>query len=266
MQPFVRGFFDKATVMHNIVSFYTSLGSWSGGFSVQNPHFTWVYTGAPSPTFNSIVRAEHYTLDELNQFLQQIRATADKNKVPFMWWDDPATYRDLALQQLHSAGFVYADTVPGMVLDLERLRVPSEPARLRIDIVNSEPLLTDWVQTWTKSWGHPESLGTAYFQIMRSIGFAKPALKHFIAYVDDIPVAVATSFSQEPIIGIYQVGTIEAYRKSGIGGYLTAYALSQAAKQHFRAGILYASPHGYHLYQQLGFQEVCTIPRYKLIV
>lgn len=258
--------FDKSVVSNNIASFYSLLGTWPGGALYSDAHFLWAYTGIPAPTFNGVVRAGGYSIDELQAFLHRLRTLAREKSVPVMWWDEPPVHREESLWLLEASGFQRADTVPGMALDLEHLPAPSLPEAVRVEAVATERQLAEWVTTWVESWKHPNAVGEAYHRVVRALGGGdQRQLTHYIAYLHDTAVAVATSFVADRVVGIYQVGTVDSARRLGIGGCLTAYALAGARdQQDAHTGILYASPLGYHVYQQLGFQEVCAIPRFVL--
>ena len=91
----------------------------------------------------------------------------------------------------------------------------------------------------------------------RGHDFAAP-MQHYVAYLEDRPVACATVFLGGGVAGIYTVGTVPEARRLGIGRAITL-AARQAG---YRYGILHASAAGLNVYRGLGFKEYCPIAIY----
>jgi ribosomal protein S18 acetylase RimI-like enzyme len=81
----------------------------------------------------------------------------------------------------------------------------------------------------------------------------------FMARVDDQPVGVANVFFNGGIAGIYNVGTVEAMRRQGIGTAVTRHALGFARECGYRFAVLTATAEGEPLYRGLGFEPVGTM-------
>ena len=64
--------------------------------------------------------------------------------------------------------------------------------------------------------------------------------------------------------GLYNVATVEAARRRGIGAWVSAAALREGLGRGLELGALQASPLGYKVYEQLGFREVCTLQPFRL--
>jgi predicted GNAT family N-acyltransferase len=75
---------------------------------------------------------------------------------------------------------------------------------------------------------------------------------HFIAYVDDVPVATAR-LTADGQIG--RMAVLKAHRNKTIGQQLLSFILDTAVEQHFSSVFLHAQVHVIDFYKKLGFTE-----------
>jgi len=79
----------------------------------------------------------------------------------------------------------------------------------------------------------------------------------WLAYANGEPVATAATVVAAGAIGVYNVGTLPAYRGRGIGEAIVRYAVERAREG---AGtgrtILQATSYGYDLYRKMGYRTV----------
>ena len=87
--------------------------------------------------------------------------------------------------------------------------------------------------------------------------------RHYVAAVDQQPVATATLFFAADVAGLYFVSTVPAWRGRGIGSAISRAALAHARDLGFAVGVLGSSPMGQRVYERLGFREVCTVEVYE---
>jgi predicted acetyltransferase len=64
------------------------------------------------------------------------------------------------------------------------------------------------------------------------------------------------------VAGLTAVATKEAVRRRGVGTAMTLAALRDGRALGYRAGVLWATEMGAHLYRRLGFRPYCTVSRY----
>jgi ribosomal protein S18 acetylase RimI-like enzyme len=81
----------------------------------------------------------------------------------------------------------------------------------------------------------------------------------------DRPVATAELTASGGIAGLYNISTIESYRRRGIGTALTLRPLLDARDAGFRTGFLQAAAAGVGMYTRIGFQRFGDITEYKIV-
>lgn len=81
---------------------------------------------------------------------------------------------------------------------------------------------------------------------------------HYIGYLADAPVATAMLFCSHRIAGVFNVGTIPAARRRGIGAALTRRAVADGLAVGCVASALQASEMGLSMYLRLGYRQVGT--------
>src|SRR4051812_15480379 len=85
---------------------------------------------------------------------------------------------------------------------------------------------------------------------------AHDAFRLLAARVDGASVAVAMAFDHEGDCGIYNVGTLEPYRRRGLATALTALHLRDAAARGCRTASVQATAMAEHAYANVGFRDL----------
>lgn len=86
----------------------------------------------------------------------------------------------------------------------------------------------------------------------------------YLALRNGEPVGTSLLLLGGGMAGIYCVTTLEKARRMGIGRASTMATLWDARRIGYRFATLQSSQMGYKIYQDLGFQEVCTFALYTL--
>lgn len=82
----------------------------------------------------------------------------------------------------------------------------------------------------------------------------------YVGYLNGDPVSTAATVMGGGAVGVYNVATLPAYRRQGLGEAVMRYALEEAR---LRCGItrtiLQAMPQGVELYQRMGYRAVTSV-------
>jgi ribosomal protein S18 acetylase RimI-like enzyme len=152
-----------------------------------------------------------------------------------------------------------AETLPGMALHPIRFEGDTTlPDGLVIRRVTDEAGLADHYAIVVEAFALP-------LEVARGLMPAE-ALAHepvYVGYVDDEPVATALTYTGDGTVGIYTVGTREAWRRRGFGAAITRHAIRDAAEAGATVAILQTSAAGRGVYESLGFREVS---QYRILV
>jgi N-acetylglutamate synthase len=155
-------------------------------------------------------------------------------------------------------GLQHRDSVPGMVL----YPLPDAlPERLPLEIrrVDDMDSFVQYAETLAAGFGMPPKLGRAF----AAPGLlALPGAEFYTAFVDGAPVATSALFMSNRVAGVYNVATLDGYRRRGIGEAITWHAVQQGMKADCQMGALQASEMGRPVYERMGFRVVCHYKTY----
>jgi ribosomal protein S18 acetylase RimI-like enzyme len=223
-----------------------------------------VDSGLPCDTFNFICRAR-LTISSARPRIQEALEFFRASGHPYSWWLGPgATPRELG-DLLEQAGLVAAETEQAMSLDLRTLRGPlPRPADLIVRRVRTVPELQEYARLSASNWSPPDPHVLRYFDL------ASEALLHpdarqvlFLGVLDGQTVATTEVTLGGGVAGLYNIATLPAVRRRGIGTAMTLDALRFAQDAGFETAILQAAPEGISLYTRLRFTSFGGITEYK---
>jgi ribosomal protein S18 acetylase RimI-like enzyme len=107
---------------------------------------------------------------------------------------------------------------------------------------------------------------------MQTLSFTPPALLasdspqwRYVGYLSGEPVATAELTASGGIAGLYNIATLESYRRHGIGTALTLRPLLDARAAGFHTGFLQAAAAGVGMYTRIGFERFGDITEYKIL-
>ena len=167
-------------------------------------------------------------------FVVHIRGDLDKGSV--------SVARGLGLKQ--------TAVLPGMALPLPAT-ARAAPEGLRVQRVVDKPTYSAGLAVAAEGFGMP--LPFAEMAFPQSM--LDDALRGYVAYAMDEPVATATSIQLGSVLGIYNVATAPARRRSGYGTAVTWHAIGEADPG-TSAVVLQSSPDGVPVYERMGFRTV----------
>ncbi len=86
---------------------------------------------------------------------------------------------------------------------------------------------------------------------------------HFLAYLDQKPVATCTLYNSIGVTGVFWVSTLPHERRKGISTQLLLNVLNQVHNRGFRMIVLQSTEDGIACYKNIGFVEYGIISTYK---
>jgi GNAT superfamily N-acetyltransferase len=230
----------------------------AGGEVVRRGESDACFAFLPIPLFNCVVRPR-FSGESVDADIEAILAHARTHEVPMLWQVTPGSEPADLRARLTAHGFVCDETVPGMAIDLELLPAVDLPSGASIERVRDQETLHAYVTTLARVFEVPEELIAPLSTVFDGIPFDDPTLMSYVARVDGQVVALSTASCLAGCVGIYNVGTLPAFRGRGFGGAMTAAPLCDARERGYRIGVLTSSPVAFSTYQRLGFRRYCDV-------
>ncbi|MDR3671983.1 MAG: GNAT family N-acetyltransferase [Holophaga sp.] len=151
---------------------------------------------------------------------------------------------------LRQAGFQPPETVPDLVLDLDRHTCRQCPSGIRLARADSSHDFPFWAATASEALGLSGEAVRGFFLPLVREGGAVPLL----AFQNGLPAATALAYCGTEALGIYAVGTRPAYRRMGLGRAATEACLALGQDVGLHRAVLSASVMGQPLYRRIGFK------------
>jgi len=229
-----------------------------GGMVQEGPELWWFYTGRP---YLNGVTMTHLAQDDKTSIDKKITEALDffsTRNTTMHWALSPATRPADLATHLQARGFSKVGEDINMAIDLHTMDedMLSRPGLVIKEIAD---LTTLEIQRdiSVRGFGSTPEGAQTYYDSFAANGFGKGTpWHHYIAWLGDTAVGVASLLLHAGIAGIYGVATLPETRKQGIGAALTLYTMREARALGYRVAILAPSHMGLHMYQTLGFQEV----------
>ena len=233
---------------------------------LDDGHLLLTDSGLPTDTFNLICRAR-LTAATAPARITATLAYFQQVGRPFCWWvgpaDQPATLGALLL----AAGLHQAETELAMAVELAALRLADAPAGLEIRRVRTAQELADFAQVNAANWSPPDPLAIRYFQQTAPVLLLPDAPQWFyVGYLDGQPVAASELTVGGGVVGLYNICTLEAYRRRGFGMALPLQPLLDARTAGHTVAVLQAAAQGVRIYERIGFQTFGGITEYKPLI
>lgn len=228
------------------------------------PDLTLVDSGLPCDTFNlvCVTRLDEETADaRIREAVNRFRGVAR----PFSWWVGPADRPSDLGRRLVAAGLHPAESELAMAADLAAL--PAEvprPAGLEVKRVRTPEALREFARISAANWTPPDPFVLRFYEL------AAPALLAddcpqwlYLGELDGVPVATAEATRTRDAAGLYNISTLTAFRRRGIGTVMTAAPLLDARADGIPLGVLQAASDGVGVYRRLGFRAYGTFTEFK---
>ena len=228
----------------------------------DGPAALWFITGIDFSLFNGVMRAR-FTPDEADACIDALLARFAARDVPMVWHVGPHSLPGDLGERLEARGFFASEGAPGMAVALETLVRRPLPRGLTIAPVTNEADFAHWLRVLDVGFGLRTIARDSIARASRRDGFGPDAgMRHYLGRLEGEPIATCTLFPGAGVAGIYNVATLPAVRRLGVGAAITLLPLLDARAAGYHVGILQSTPMGYGVYRRLGFRRLATLTQY----
>ncbi|HUF35528.1 MAG TPA: GNAT family N-acetyltransferase [Gemmatimonadales bacterium] len=221
-------------------------------------------SGLPCDTFNFVCRVRLTAATARPAALEAVAYFAGVKR-PFSWWVGPADRpRDLGAV-LGDIGLERAESERAMALPLADAAGTFPPvAGLEVRRVRGEAELEALARIAAANWTPPDPHVPTFYRRAAAV-LLDPASPQwfYLGYLNGEPVATAEATLHAGTVGLYNIATLAAFRRRGIGTALTWQPLRDAKAAGCDLAVLQAAPDGVGLYRRLGFVPFGEITEYK---
>jgi GNAT superfamily N-acetyltransferase len=251
-------------IEENTAEFLLAMGRAGGGEEYADDQIHWIIGDAPVAYHNAVVKAD-IAPSKVDALITETIVQFRLKNVSGSWHVSPLSQPSDLGKHLLAHGFKDGGTEIGMAIDLHSMteNLPLGE-NIRFEMVRTEADLKVWEDTLAQGFGEGEIEARWTGAMYRKLGYGEgSAWRHFLAYVNDTPVATTSLFLGSEVAGIYFVFTVPQARRRSIGAGITLAALQTARKLGYQMGVLGSSPMGYSVYRTLGFKEFCRLEVYE---
>jgi GNAT superfamily N-acetyltransferase len=249
---------DLARCVHeNVIATFVLAGTrMEGGHVERFEAATLVTTGLPVLLFNQVLVNDGHdvavTRASVEQAVAHFRGLGKRYAVTLRGGQDEPYYE--TVQDLGLVALPDSPWMPGMAM--HPLRAPAEavlPAGHEIRPVSDATGLAHHAQVLSAGFGMPLEWATAFTTAFLT---AEPSVSFYVGYQDGEPVTSGLGVRTGRTIGVYNIATVEAARRRGLGAAMTQRVVDDGAAAGCDVAILQASDTGLPVYVRLGFQTV----------
>ncbi len=232
---------------------------------VQDGQFIIVDSGLPCDTFN-IVTSIDFGSDTLQENLSLIRNYIANSQRPFSLWIGPEKITSPYERTLHDYGFTFSDSNLAMWMNLNYFKSSPSLAGFKIQQAGTEEEIKTYAEINAANWSPPD-IHVIQFYTMNAEFFMEKScpIKMYIGYFQGKPICTAELTMTENIAGLYNVCTLEIFRRKGFARTMIEFCLEEARKSGCSSTVLQASLMGISLYEKIGFKPVGEYKEFKLI-
>jgi ribosomal protein S18 acetylase RimI-like enzyme len=208
----------------------------------------------------SIYSSDLYIISRTRTKSTADRALAEvhRAKKSLSWWTGFDEDYPHCKSDLEAKGWVSNGIEVGMFAEIEKISRPQVREDLQILSLSDKKKLDDFLEVQRQRSPHSARSLTSFYTGAAPYLFSPEApLKMFIEYAQNKPVATSAAFLDAKTVGIWNVVTLAAFRRRGIGTAMALHALfSVSDSSDRRIGVLVATKEGRSIYEKVGFQKV----------
>jgi ribosomal protein S18 acetylase RimI-like enzyme len=141
---------------------------------------------------------------------------------------------------------------PAMYLATPPEAMPLNPA-VTVERVTTVPALTGLCSLLQAVFDFPITDLIKLYSAVQLKDDLKNIIRHYLAFVDEKPVGAGTIICINNAASIWNVCTLDEYRRQGVATTLLQRMLSDAADNDCPLAMLYATPLAYNLFNKMGF-------------
>jgi len=228
----------------------------------ENEKFTRWYSPLSHPWFNGVLSNGPFEEGDDAFIEETIRHFRSKQVDTFTWWMEPPLKPSDWEPALSKHGFGFSDGTPGMAVELQALKEPTETVpSLEVRVVADKESLQDWVKIFVSGYGFPSDWKDTVYNLWLALGIGFP-MRNYLAYLDGQPVSTSTVFYGGGVAGIYCMATLPEARGKGIGTAVALKPLHNARELGYAISVLQSSEMGFSVYKRLGFRHLCQIENF----
>lgn len=241
-----------AHVQENLIA-YMRLFADLPGMVIHDKEMFWFISNKPAPG-NNILRtrwANQDVEDRIDETLEQIGQYIDHIDWMVFPGDQPANLS----HRLEARGMPGGRGGNWLWADLNSHHSPpAMPDNFHIEKVRDDQKMADWVRVSEAGFG--EELACFYDAYARH-GYGPDAFSlHYIGYLNDAPVTSATLLDAGGCASIYDVSTLPAYRRQGLGSGITHALMQEIIHRGYSDTWIWSSNMAKSVYQKLGYVDV----------
>lgn len=246
----------------NCIDFFQHYGLGPGCELHEEPDLAWFVTGIPDPLFNGVM-ATNVPPERVDPRIDEMVAEFRRRRLPLEWTTGARTRPADLGRRLTAKGFERTLEVPGMAIDLRELPQDERPMGLAVSRATRRDDLETCVRIAAQTFEISEAFVPRLVEIEEGMPQDQKALtRHFLARLDDRPVATSELFLAAGVAGLYFVGTLSEARGRGFGRAVALAALKAAREMGYRVGALQATRMGAPVYRRLGFRALYNMGIY----
>lgn len=222
---------------------------------IERPGVLLLATGSSIPLFNGLVLTGERALDD--GLLEETRRAFAPRGLPYS-----IRFEEAVLPQgaafLEERGYTCILADPAMVLMHAPSPIPANPA-VQVEPVRTPAEMRAFREAMIAGFGIPAPETEA---LMGDSQADDLAIRNYLAHLDGVVAGAGTFVVSDGIVSVWNVTTLPAYRRRGIGATLMLRGLADAWADGVTASTLWSSQAGWRLYERLGYRTVTHVRAY----